>query len=190
MTFMISLLVILSILGATVTVSAQESDQRTFGVVTHSNAPAVSSVYVQLADELPGAADRSSKVAVYRLADSLYLRVIPLGHRDVERGVFAYSFALARDAAGKTVIPATNQPSHGVTEDVPRAADFRNSDNTGPNEIGPKNVNAAQEFREIAFADYMLEIRVLSFEITGLGPSRIPAFSQLSCLATVRTRGR
>jgi hypothetical protein len=97
----------------------------------------VSSVYVQLADDLPGAADRSTHVAVYRLADSLYLRVIPQGHRDV------------------------------------------NSDNTGPNDIGPKNVNAQGEFREILFV-----------EIIGLGPSRIPAFSELSCVATVRTRGR
>ncbi len=188
---MILLLMILSMLGATVTISAaQESDRRTFAVVTHSNAPAVSSVYVHLADDLPGAADRSTYVAVYRLADSLYLRVIPLGHRDVERGVFAYSFALSRDSAGEALIPPTNQPLHGVTEDVPRAADFRNSDNTGPNEIGPKNVNAAGEFREIAFADYVLEIRVLSFEIIGLGSSRIPAFAQLSCLATIRMRGR
>jgi hypothetical protein len=187
----ILLLVILSMLGATITVSAaQASDRRTFAVSTHSNAPAVSSVYVQLADDLPGAADRSTHVAVYRLADSLYLRVIPLGSRGVERGVYAYSFALARDAAGQTVLPPTNQPLHGLTADVPRAADFRNSDNTGPNEVGSKNVNAAGEFREIVFADYVLEVRVLSFEIVGLGPSRIPAFSQLSCLATVRARGR
>jgi hypothetical protein len=51
-------------------------------------------------------------------------------------------------------------------------------------------VNAAQEFREVVFADYVLEIQVLSFEIIGLGSSCMPAFSQFSCLATVRMRGR
>jgi hypothetical protein len=61
------------------------------------------------------------------------------------------------------MLQPTNQPGHGVTEDIPRAADFRNSDNTGSNQIGPKNVNAVGEFREIVFAEYLLEIRVLSF---------------------------
>jgi hypothetical protein len=122
---MIVLLLVLSIFGATVRVgAAQESDRRTFGVVSHSTGPAVSSVYVQLRDDLLGAADRSAYIAVYRLADSLYLRVIPQGDRTVERGVFAYFFSLSRDAAGNTVLHPTNQ-SHGVTEDAPRAWDFR-----------------------------------------------------------------
>jgi hypothetical protein len=54
---MIVLLLVLSIFGATVRVgAAQESDRRTFGVVSHSTGPAVSSVYVQLRDDLLGAA--------------------------------------------------------------------------------------------------------------------------------------
>jgi hypothetical protein len=177
--------------GAQTDGAAQDSDKRTFDVVSHAHASTgVFSVYVRLDDGLPGVADRASRVAVYRLADSLYLRVIPQGHRKVERGAFAYAFALSRDAAGETWLRPTNQPSHGVSANVPRAADFRNSDNTGPNETGPKNVNAAGAFREVEFADYVLEIRVLSFEIVGLGPSQVPAFVQLSCLVTVRPRGR
>jgi hypothetical protein len=35
-----------------------------------------------------------------------------------------------------------------------------------------------------------LEIRVLSFEIVGLGPSTVPAFARVSFLATVRARRR
>jgi hypothetical protein len=176
---------ILFLFGATAAVgSAEETDRRTFDVAIHANSPAVASVYVQLADEHPGTP------AVYRLTDSLYLRAIPLAHAKVERGAFAYSFSLARDAAGEKRLRPTDQPAHGPSEDVLRAADFRNGDNTGPNQVGPENVNAAGEFREIEFEDHALEIRVLSFEIVGLGPSRIPAFSRLSCLVTIRATGR
>jgi hypothetical protein len=74
--------------------------------------------------------------------------------------VFAYAFRLSRDPAGGTVIPATDQPAHGPSADLLRAMDFRNSDNTGPYAMGPKNMNAAGEFRRITYATHVMEIRV------------------------------
>jgi hypothetical protein len=163
-------------------------DRREFAVVAPLTVPGLHSVYVDLSEDEPRAADRA--VRVHRLADSLYLRVIAEGHVAVARGVFAYAIQLSRDAAGESPILPTNQPRHGPAADYLRAADFRNSDNTGPNEIGPKNVNAAGEFREVLYPAHELEIRVLSFEIVGLGPSKVPAFARVSFLATVRARRR
>jgi hypothetical protein len=167
------------------TAPPQQVDRRVFEVVTGASAGS-HSVYVRVADQLPGVADRSARLTVHKLTDSLYLRVIPESHTKVGRGAFAYLFQLARDAAGREPIGATDQPSHGPSADLVRAADFRNSDNTGPNALGPKNVNAAGEVRTIAYGELVMEIRVLGFAIVGLGPSQIPAFSELSCVVTVR----
>jgi hypothetical protein len=172
------------------TTAPQEADKRSLAVVTRASVPGVYSVYAELTDDLPGTAAVSARVRAYRLSDSLYVRIIPQSHVAVERGVPAYAIQLSRDAAGQSVILPTNQPRHGSAADYLRAADFRNGDNTGPNETGPKNVNAAGEFREVQFADYGLEIRVLSFEIVGLGPSKVPAFTRVSCLVTIKARGR
>ena len=77
---------------------------------------------------------------------------------------------------------------HGPTPADVGARDFRNSDNTGPNELGPKNVNAAGEYRRIEYERYVLEIRVLSFDIVNLGAGHFPAFSRLTCVVTVSPR--
>ncbi len=49
-------------------------------------------------------------------------------------------------------------PYHGINSLDIQGWHLRNSDNTGPNEVGPKNVNAPQELREFSFvlsdADY------------------------------------
>jgi hypothetical protein len=167
---------------------AQEVDRRTFDVV--AGTPGTYSAYLQLEDDLPGSADHKARAAVHRLNEGLYLRVTPEAHPQVPRGAFAYVFQLSRDAEGLTAILATDQPGHGPTADIVRAMDFRNADNTGPNAVGPKNVNAAGEFRHITYAGYVMEIRVLSFEIAGLGPSAVPAFTRFSGVVTVRdTRG-
>src|ERR1043165_1186592 len=176
------LLILLLVGGGILGTAPQATDRRTFVVVTPANVSGFYSVYAELADDLAGPADRANRVVVYRLSDSLFLRVVPQSHVAVERGAFAYSFQLSRDATGRSLVQPTNQPGHGLTSDTLRAADFRNSDNAGPNEIGPKNVNAAGEFRQVEYDDYSLEIRVLSFEIVGLGSARIPAFARVSCL--------
>jgi len=168
--------------------SPLQIDRRTFPVAADANGPGVYSIVVSLTDDLPGPTNRTSRVAVHRLTDSLYLRVIPESHAKVQRGAFAYFFQLAKDASGSAANPAVDQPGHGPSADLVRAADFRNSDNTGPNMVGPKNVNAAGALRTIAYADVTMEIRVVSFEIVGLGPAETPAFSALSCVVTVRPR--
>lgn len=165
---------------------AQPVDRRTFEVIERAGSPEAYSVYVQFADNLPGDESRQSQVAVYRLGASLYLRVIPESHTMVAKGAFAYAFQLSRDAAGTVAVQATNQPGHGPSGDVVRAVDFRNSDNTGPNTIGPKNVNAQGEFRHVSYASHVMDIRVLSFEIVGLASSQIPAFARFSCLVSIR----
>jgi len=166
--------------------AGEQVDRRMFEVVQHDAAPEVYSVHLELADDLPGGADRSSRISAYQLGNALYLRVIPQTHAYVPRGAFAYAFQLSRDPTGATAIPATDQPAHGPSDDLLRAVDFRNSDNTGPNAVGAKNRNAAGEFRRITYATFVVEIRVLSFELVGLGSSQIPAFSKLSCLVTIR----
>jgi len=168
--------------------SLQQIDRRVFPIVTDAKAPGVYSVFVRFSDDLEGSADRTSRVTVYALTDSLYLRVIPQSHTKVVHGAFAYFFQLSKDAAGHVPISATDQPAHGLSADLLRAADFRNSDNTGPNAVGPKNVNAAGELRTIRYRSQTMEIRVLSLEIVGLGPAQTPAFSEFSCLVTVRPR--
>jgi hypothetical protein len=165
---------------------AQSVDRRTFELIERAGSPDTYSVYAQFADDLPGGASRRSQIAVYRLGASLYLRITPESHAKVAKGAFAYAFQLSRDAAGTIAVPAANQPGHGPSGDVVRAMDFRNSDNTGPNAIGPKNVNAPGEFRQVSYAGHVMEIRVLSFEIVGLGPSPVPAFARFSCLITIR----
>jgi hypothetical protein len=140
--------------------AGQQVDRRTFEVVQHASAPDIYSVPLELADDLPGGADGPSRVSTYQLGIALYLRVIPERHANVPRGVFAYAFQLSCDPAGATVIPATDQPAHGPSADLLRAMDFRNSDNTGPYAMGPKNMNAAGEFRRITYATHVMEIRV------------------------------
>lgn len=181
---------VLAIASAAAAVRAQQIDHRTFPSVPNPHAPGVYAIALEVSDDLPGPADRTSRIAVHKLSDSLYLRVIPESHTQVRRGAFAYVFQLAEDSAGRAPIPAIGQPGHGPSADLVRAADFRNSDNTGPNAVGPKNVNAAGELRTIGYADQTMEIRVLSFDIVGLGPTAIPAFADLSCLVTVRPRAR
>jgi hypothetical protein len=94
---------------AITTAGAQESDRRTFSIVVESSAPAVYSVYGELSGDSPRVAERSPRVAVFRLEATLYLRVTPLAHRDVERGAFAYAFVLSRDAEGEQVVQPTDQ---------------------------------------------------------------------------------
>jgi hypothetical protein len=63
----------------------QQVDRRVFEVVTDASAGS-HSVYVRVADQLPGGADRSARITVHKLTDSLYLRVIPERHTKVGRG--------------------------------------------------------------------------------------------------------
>jgi hypothetical protein len=61
------------------------------------------------------------------------VQIVPAGHPDHD---------LARLATG---------PNHGINELEIEGWHFRLSDNSGPNDVGPKNVNAPQEERKFFF---------------------------------------
>jgi len=52
---------------------------------------------------------------------------------------------------GKNFCSVVTPPFHGITSLYIEGWHFRNSDNTGPNEPGEKNINAPQEEREFNF---------------------------------------
>ena len=115
----------------------------------------------------------------------LWLRALPLSHVQVKQGKFAYSFQFSADSSFDKILHPSNQPAHGITADVVAAFHFRNSDNSGPNEVGPKNVNAPQEIRQIAYNGFRAEIHLLRFQIIGTRPGMLPAFIFLECLVRV-----
>ncbi len=120
-----------------------------------------------------------------KLNDNLYLQIYNQGHAKAKSGVFGYSFGLSEDPDGKQIIQAINTPRHGISPDGVFAFHFRNSDNTGPNQIGPKNVNAPGATRFIKYGKYTMIIRVLEAEIINLGENNIPTFSRIKFFITI-----
>lgn len=169
--------------------AAQESDSRTFIVVTQPGEQPSYSVHVRLPEDLTVADTDRASSAEYKLMSSLYLRVAPERTGEANPGETGFWFSLTDKAIDSPRILPTNQPAHGFRQENVQASHFRNSDNTGPNELGPKNVNVSGAYRRIEFADYVLEIRVLSFEIISIGLGRVPSFSRLDCVVTVSRRG-
>lgn len=125
---------------------------------------------------------RSNPIEVW---PGLWLRALPLGHVQVKRGKFAYLFQFSAGSSFDKILRPVDQPAHGITADVVAAFHFRNRDNSGPNEVGPKNVNAPQEIRQITYDGFQAEIRLLRFQITGIRPGMQPSFIFLECLVRV-----
>lgn len=119
-----------------------------------------------------------------KLEDNLYLQIRGRRPADVKSGVRGYDFSLWEDSNGEQKIEA-EVPGHGVTPDGVYAFHFRNNDNTGPNESGPKNTNAPGATRHIKIGEYTMTIRVLEAEIINLGENKIPTFSRVNFLITV-----
>ena len=86
-----------------------------------------------------------------RIGANLFFRLVP---QELGWTIFVGSKADAANNFCGIVTP----PYRGVNALQIEGWHFRNSDNSGPNEIGPKNVNAPQELREFYFvlseADY------------------------------------
>jgi hypothetical protein len=122
-----------------------------------------------------------------KLNNKLYLQIYSQGHAKAKSGVLGYSFGLSEDSEGKQIIQAKNIPRHGISPDGVFAFHFRNIDNTGLNQIGPKNVNAPGATRLIKYEKYTMIIRVLEAEIINLGKNNIPTFSKINFLITVVT---
>jgi hypothetical protein len=157
-----------------------ETDRRVFTRIVHrAVVPREISVYAELPSPGRGA-------PLVPLWSGLGLRLLPLRHQGVERGVFAYSLQLLSKELGDQPVLPTNQPRHGITADVIAAFHFRNRDNSGPNAPGPLNVNAPAEFRVLRYPTLTLEVRVLAFEILNARPGLVPSFSSLRLLITAR----
>ncbi|HEU4341901.1 MAG TPA: hypothetical protein VFU31_10055 [Candidatus Binatia bacterium] len=85
------------------------------------------------------------------IGENLFFRLIPVGLG------WTISVGSKRNPEHNFCAVAT-PPYRGVNHIYIEGWQFRNSDNTGPNEVGPKNVNAPQEVREfncvLSEADY------------------------------------
>lgn len=156
-------------------------DEREFGHAIYPGKPARVSVLFTLKPE-SAQTGGSDPIEVW---PGLWLRALPFGHVRVKQGMFGYSFQFSTDSAFDKILRPADQPAHGITADVVAAFHFRNSDNSGPNEAGPKNVNAPQEIRQIAYEGFRVEIRILRFQITGTRPGMLPSFIFLECLVRV-----
>jgi hypothetical protein len=156
-------------------------DEREFRHAIHPGKPGKGSVHFTLKPER-GEISKSVPIEIW---PGLWLRALPLGHVKVKQGKFAYSFQFSADSSFDKILRPTDQPAHGITADVVAAFHFRNSDNSGPNEVGPKNVNAPQEIRQITYDGFRAEIRLLRFQIIGTRPGMLPSFIFLECLVRV-----
>lgn len=155
-----------------------EADRREFNYIVHSWTPKKVSILFNLKKE-------NKNTEPVKVWSGLWLRTLPLGHVKVKDGIFAYSLQFSTDKEFKNIVLSKNQPGHGITADVIAGFHFRNKDNTGPNEIGPKNVNAPQEYRYLTYKDFEVEIRILNFKIIGIESGVIPAFSNLDFLVSI-----
>lgn len=85
-----------------------------------------------------------------QIGTNLYFRLIP-----EELG---WSISIGSKAGSENFCSVATPPYRGLNALRIEGWHFRNSDNTGPNEPGPRNVNAPQEVREFYFvlndADY------------------------------------
>ena len=73
------------------------------------------------------------------------------------------------DDRGTVDIAKYTTPWHGINATQVHGWHFRNSDNTGPNDGGPKNVNAPQEIREFYFSPEV--DRTFGYAATGQSPT-------------------
>jgi hypothetical protein len=120
-----------------------------------------------------------------KVNNNLYLQIISQGHAKAKSGRYGYSFYLSHDIDGKDHIQELNEPAHGFTPFEVDAFHFRNSDNTGSNELGLKNVNAAGATRMVEFSGYRMTIRTLDANIINLGQGEIPTFNTVKFLVTI-----
>ena len=85
-----------------------------------------------------------------QMAANLFFRLAP--------DELGWSISVGTQAAGKNFCGVVTPPYRGLNALAIEGWHFRNSDNSGSNEPGPKNVNAPRELREFYFvlneADY------------------------------------
>ena len=161
------------------TLSFAGTDKRVFHHSVHTVNPRKVSVFYDYTDI--SVMDRPVKIW-----DGLWVRVLNMRNKDVKEGVFAYNLQFSGDQDFTKIILPINQPIHGITSESIAAFHFRNSDNSGPNVAGPKNVNAPQDVRLIEYSGFNAEIRIINFEITGTGSEEsVPSFAGIQFLITL-----
>ena len=159
--------------------AAAETDKRVFHHTIHTVNPKEASIFIDFTD----INQISHPLKVW---DGLWVKINNINNSRVSEGVYGYSVRFASDSEFNNIFLPTNQPRRGITANTIAAFHFRNSNNSGPNEAGPMNVNAPQEVRLIKYADFDAEIRILNFEITGIGSSEsVPSFAGIQFLITV-----
>lgn len=137
-------------------------------------------------------AEHGIKIRNYQKIDHrLYLQIYSLGHAGTEDGEFGYSFGLSKDSEGKQRIDAQNIPKHGKSPDVITAFDFKNRDNSGLNQLGPKLNNTTWgPSRTIEYRQYLMTIKVLDAKIINLGENNIPTFSRITFFIVIKKTDR
>lgn len=168
-----------------------ETDSRTFTRVSHTwSGPKVISLFLKVdgsgATNVSAVSHGIKSRSYVNVWDNLYLQVCSQGHAKVKDGEWGYYFSFSKDESGKETLLPTDQPGHGITANGVSAFHFRNSDNSGPNEVGPRNVNAPGALRKITYEGFLAEIRILEFKILNARVGKIPSFASLSCLVTVK----
>ncbi len=95
----------------------------------------------------------------HKVADGLIFGLDPTTESDPCQG---WQIWIGRSEQMKTYATiATTPRSHGLLVTDICGADFRNSDNSGPNGPGPKNVNRAQEMRQFHFVASQSDYQIL-----------------------------
>jgi len=84
----------------------------------------------------------------YKVHDGLIFGLRPKRDTDPYQG---WQFWLGPSEQIDTYAAIATGPTHGLTDMDICASDFRNSDNSGPNQNGPKNVNRPQRLRHFRF---------------------------------------
>ncbi len=162
--------------------SFADTDKRVFHHSVHSMNPKEVSILFDFTD----INQMSSPLRVW---DGLWVKIINTGHKKVKNGVYGYTVRFATDPDFKNILLPVNQPARGITADGIAAFHFRNSDNSGPNEAGPKNVNAPQETRLLKYKGFNALIRVINMDIIGIGnKDLVPAFAGIKFIVIVKEK--
>ena len=103
-----------------------------------------------------------------QIGTNIFFRLVP-----EELG---WSISVASEAVRENFCSVVTPPYRGMNALHIEGWHFRNSDNSGPNDSGPKNVNAPQELREFAFvlneADYRIAFNALQILLWPYGYSK------------------
>ncbi|HVO75798.1 MAG TPA: hypothetical protein VMT35_17355 [Ignavibacteriaceae bacterium] len=79
----------------------------------------------------------------YKISKNLFFELLP--------GEFGWIISIRDSDYNENYCAIATPPFHGINSLYIEGWHFRNSDNSGPNEAGEKNINAPQEIRQFSF---------------------------------------